>query len=521
MKEKTLWRGRKSILMIEDNINNLNLLVELLSSKPLDLHIAKSGEDALIQLQYFSPDLILLDIMMDGMDGFETCQRILARKETKNIPIIFISALSDQETKMRGFKAGCRDFVSKPLDVEEVFHRIKVHLMLEDLTQELKLNNIQLKEENWRRLLAEQELEAINKNLEHLVLERTKALQEALETVNTLKKELEQENTYLKEEIETQFVDGEIICKSQAFKNIMSHLHKVSDTDTTVLILGETGTGKEVIARALHRNSRRKTKPLVKVNCAALPENLIESELFGHERGAFTGALQRKLGRFEIAHKGTIFLDEIGDLPLSLQAKLLRVLQEGEFERIGNPQTISVDVRVIAATNRNLDLAVSEGTFRKDLFYRLNVFPLNLPPLRERIEDIPLLLEYFLKKFQVKIGRKIISVDKEVPVSFCSYSWPGNIREMENIVERLIITSENGRLCLNGWDPTDSSNPTKISSGSIPNSLEELERAHIIRTLKKTNWRVSGAKGAAVLLGLKGPTLVSKMRKMGIERDID
>ena len=288
----------------------------------------------------------------------------------------------------------------------------------------------------------------------------------------------------------------------------------MAPTDANVLIMGETGTGKELIARAVHNLSLRKDKALVKVNCAALPSGLIESELFGHEKGAFTGALSRKIGRFELANHGTIFLDEIGDLPLELQAKLLRVLQEGEFERLGSSDTTKVNVRVIAATNRELDKAVEEGTFREDLFYRLNVFPVRMPSLRERKEDIPLLVRYFVKKHGAKLGKKIETVPRKVLASLEAYSWPGNIRELENSIERAMITSEGPTLNFGEWLP----NPNRILPKSRALSLEELEREHIVSVLELTGWRVSGERGAAKILNIKPTTLESRMKKLKISK---
>ncbi len=307
----------------------------------------------------------------------------------------------------------------------------------------------------------------------------------------------------------------EIISTSKSFKKVLRNVEQVAVTDATVLILGETGTGKELIARALHTTSLRKERPLVKVNCAALPANLIESEIFGHEKGAFTGALSRKQGRFELADRGTIFLDEIGDLPLDLQAKLLRVLQEGEFERVGGTQTIKVDVRVMAATNRNLEESTRSGAFREDLFYRLNVFPITLPPLRERGEDIPLLVNHFIKKYEGKLGKKISRVPQKVMKTLQAYHFPGNVREVENIIERAIILARDETLQLD-----ESLELLKSSAAPAENvgTLAEIERSHIVSVLQETNWRIEGTKGAALRLGINPNTLRSRMQKLGINR---
>jgi len=328
------------------------------------------------------------------------------------------------------------------------------------------------------------------------------------------KARLEAQNTYLQEEIQTEYNFEEVIGTAPAIKKVFKAIEKVAGTDATVLVTGETGTGKELIARAIHNLSRRKDRVLVKVNCAAIPAGLIESELFGHEKGAFTGALSRKIGRFELADGATIFLDEVGDLPIELQAKLLRVLQEGEFERLGNPRTMKVDVRVIAATNRDLGKAVQTGGFRSDLYYRLNVFPIELPPLRERREDIRLLVEYFVQKHAARIGKKIEAIPQKSLDALQAYSWPGNVRELENVIERAVILSHGSQLELSEW--MLKSAETLSSSG--PQSLEELERSHILTVLHFTNWRVSGEKGAANLLGLKPTTLEARMKKLGIAR---
>src|SRR5262245_1379430 len=324
---------------------------------------------------------------------------------------------------------------------------------------------------------------------------------------------LEAANTYLQEEIKTAHNFEEIIGTSTAIKKVLQAIEKVAATDATVLVTGETGTGKELIARAIHNLSNRKQGVLVKVNCAAIPAGLIESELFGHEKGAFTGALARKVGRFELADKATIFLDEVGEIPFELQTKLLRVLQEGEFERLGSTRTLKVGVRVIAATNRDLEKEVGEGRFRSDLYYRLNVFPITLPALRDRKQDIQLLVSYFVTRFSGTMGKTVESVPAAAMEMLKSYSWPGNIRELEHVIERAVILSRGSELELADWMP-------KGSSASITPlaTLEEVERSHIISILTQTAWRVSGEKGAAKILGLNATTLEARMKKLGISR---
>jgi len=296
--------------------------------------------------------------------------------------------------------------------------------------------------------------------------------------------------------------------------------------NTTVLVLGETGTGKELIARAIHNLSSRRERTFVKVNCAAIPSGLLESELFGHERGAFTGAVAQKVGRFELADKGTIFLDEVGDIPLELQPKLLRVLQEQEFERLGATRTIRVDVRVVAATNADLGRLVAERTFRSDLYYRLNVFPIQIPALRDRRDDIPLLVRYFVQKFSQRMNKTVLYVPAEAMDALVSYAWPGNIRELENLIERAVLLSPGKDLRVPLSElrsvqapSTEQAAPPVSPEGNIA-TLEEAERQHILRALRKTEWRIAGARGAASILGMKRTTLQARMRKLGIRRPI-
>jgi transcriptional regulator with GAF, ATPase, and Fis domain len=286
--------------------------------------------------------------------------------------------------------------------------------------------------------------------------------------------------------------------------------------NATVMLLGETGTGKGVLARAIHSSSPRKNRPLITVDCTTLPATLVESELFGRERGAFTGSDAKQIGRFELADGGTIFLDEIGEMPLELQSKLLRVIQDGEFERLGSPRTIKVDVRIVAATNRNLSEEMRNGKFREDLFYRLNVFPISLPPLRQRKEDIPLLVDHFVAKYNKKIGKKIETVTKETLNALQKYNWPGNVRELESIIERAVIVSQGSSLQV--LDRFDTFHEQLDTEGQEVKALVDLEHDHILQVLQKTGWRIEGKSGAALLLGLNASTLRARMRKNGIVR---
>jgi formate hydrogenlyase transcriptional activator len=326
--------------------------------------------------------------------------------------------------------------------------------------------------------------------------------------------ELRREKLYLEDEIRTEYNFEEIIGESTVLKRILKQVETVAPTDSTVLIQGETGTGKELIARAIHSLSKRGERTFVKMNCAAIPTGLLESELFGHERGAFTGAIAQKVGRFELAHGGTLFLDEVGDVPLELQSKLLRVLQEQEFERLGSNRTIRVDVRLVAATNRDLAQMVTDKQFRSDLYYRLNVFPITAPPLRERPEDIPLLVRYFAQKYARLMNKRIETIPAEAMTALAKYHWPGNIRELENLIERSVILSQGPDLHV----PLAELKAPAAAALNGAATLEAAEREHILRVLRETNWVIGGSSGAAARLGMKRTTLQSKITKLGISR---
>ncbi len=357
----------------------------------------------------------------------------------------------------------------------------------------------------------------------------------AFKEIDALKNKLAVEKLYLEEEIRSEFNFEEIVGESPVLKRALAQVELAAPAGTTVLLLGETGTGKELFARAIHNLSPRRDRTFVKINCAAIPSGLLESELFGHEKGAFTGAIAQKVGRFELADRGTLFLDEVGDLPLELQPKLLRVLQEQEFERLGGTRTTRVDVRVVAATNSDLSKLVAERAFRSDLYYRLNVFPIQIPALRERPEDIPLLVRYFVQRFSRSLNKEVEYIPADAMDALSNYSWPGNIRELENLLERAVILSPGKELRVplselksatlaaaagadSSFSFTSSTSSTSLTS-SI-STLEEAERQHILRALKQTQWRIAGPKGAAVLLGMKRTTLQARMRKLGIRRPV-
>ena len=363
-----------------------------------------------------------------------------------------------------------------------------------------------------RKLIAEALREAHNE-LEKRVEERTVELRTALSEIKALKDRLEAENIYFRQESKMRHQFDHIIGKSDGLKHVLFRAEQVAPTNTTVLILGETGTGKELIAAAIHHMSPRKDRPLITVNCAALPANLMESELFGREKGAFTGADSRQVGRFEVANGSTLCLDEIGELPLEAQAKLLRVIQHNEFERLGSSHTIKVDVRIVATTNRNLEEEVRKGRFRQDLYYRLNVFPITVPPLRQRKTDIPMLVEAFIERYARKLGKKITSIHKETMKTLQDYPWPGNIRELESVLERAVILCPGPGLVL-----TDKLEIASLPLSSGMETLEVMERSQILKSLSETRWRIEGKDGAAAILGLHPSTLRARMHKLGILR---
>ena len=371
------------------------------------------------------------------------------------------------------------------------------------------------------------EREYYKRHLEELVEKRTAEIsvareeaekgkqiaEAALSEIKKLKDQLEAERAYLQEEIKLEYNHENIIGQSDGINYVLYKVEQIARSDTIVLVLGETGTGKELVARAIHGLSLRKERALVKVNCATLPSNLIESELFGHEKGAFTGALSRRLGRFEIADGATLFLDEIGELPIELQPKLLQVIENGEFERLGSSETIKVDIRIIAATNRNLEEEVRKGRFREDLWYRLNIFPITMPPLRDRINDIPLLVDFYVKKISLRIGKSIEFIPTSVMNALQNYHWPGNVRELENVLERAVINSSGPKLRL-----VDELRAQQKDLSTTQKTLEVVEREHIVRILEQTQWKVSGKNSAAEILGLNRSTLRARMRKFGIQK---
>ncbi|HLS56836.1 MAG TPA: sigma-54 dependent transcriptional regulator [Zeimonas sp.] len=469
-----------TVLIVDDEPWNVDLLEQELGAAGYRTVVASGGEQAIVVAADAQPDLVLLDVMMTGIDGYETCRRLKAGDATRAIPVIFLTALKETFEKTRAFAAGAVDYVTKPFETEELLARVGVHIAL-------------------RR---EIEAHRRSKATIRLMVEDTRADDDAM------------------------------IGDSSAMRRVREQLAQVAVTDSTVLIQGETGTGKELVARAIHARSTRRDRPLIRLNCAALPRELVESELFGHEKGAFTGAIQQRRGRFELADGGTLFLDEVSDLPADAQAKLLRVLQEREFERLGGTRTLHVDVRVIAATNRDLHAEVVAGRFRADLYFRLNVFPIALPPLRERRDDVPRLLAHFAQRTARKLGRRFDGIAPAFVERARACDWPGNIRELENLVERALILSNGGpldgsELLVPVADASDATaDPTALAAPfagpvCVPpgrDTLEDVERAHIRDVLERTRWRIEGELGAARALGLNPSTLRGRMRKLDIRR---
>lgn len=503
------------ILIVDDREANVSLLEQLLGETGYTGVTATMNPKEVCALhQKNLYDLILLDLKMPGMDGFQVMEGLKKNAVDGYLPVLVITAKPDH--KLRALQAGARDFISKPFDLVEVKTRIRNMLEVRLLHKKLEDTNQGLEQTVQERT---GELTRTNLQLTQEIEERKKAetsLQATYAEIKELKDKLEAENVYLQKEVARQFNFGEIIGQSTVLSHVFLQVQQVAPINATVLLLGETGTGKGVVARAIHSSSPRKNRPLITVDCTTLPATLVESELFGRERGAFTGSDSKQIGRFELADGGTIFLDEIGDMPLELQSKLLRVIQDGEFERLGSPRTIKVDVRIIAATNRNLSEEVSNGKFREDLFYRLNVFPITLPPLRQRKDDIPLLVNHFVAKINKKIGKQIETVAKETMNSLQEYHWPGNVRELESVIERAVIVSQ-GR-SLQVLDRFDTIHKHLDTEGQEVKALVDVEHDHILQVLQKTGWRIEGKSGAALLLGLNASTLRARMRKYGIVR---
>lgn len=465
-------RKPKKILIVDDEKDTVEMITALLELEGYEVFSALSGTEAMKFLEtrrQMAPesetpvDLILLDIMLGDEDGRDICLKIKGDEELRFIPTIMLTVRSSLQDKINSLNIGADDYLTKPFINEELLAKVKVMLRIKDLHDELKREK--------------------NKNI------------------------------LLSQALEKRYSFGNILGKNSRMQEIYEFISDISNTDSTVLIQGESGTGKELIARAIHFNSYRKTKPFVVANCSAYSQNLLESELFGHEKGSFTGAIRRKVGRFELAHGGTIFLDEIGEVSPPTQILLLRVLQDHRFERVGGEETLEVDVRVIAATNKNLMEEMKKGTFREDLYYRLNVIPLFVPPLRERKDDIPLLASHFLQKFTHEKKKEVASISPEVMETLLAHSWPGNVRELENILEHAIIIAKKDQVL-----PKDL--PQYLLQKPLPAqqlvSLQDYERNLILKTLEETNWN---KRQTSTRLKINRSTLYGKMKRYGLTKE--
>jgi chemotaxis protein methyltransferase CheR len=499
--------SQRTILIVDDEqivLDTLKEQVKRFLENDYQIEVAESGKEALgiiedLQSKNIDVPIIISDHIMPGMNGDEFL--IKAHKKYPKMLKIMLTGRADADAVGNAVNhANLYRYIAKPWQPEDLRLTLK-----EGLRSYYQEQTIAEQNEALKSLISEAKKEITERK------QAQKELKKALSEINQLKIKLQAENIYLQREIKLDHNFEEIIGNSNVLQYVLYKVEQVAPTNATVLIQGETGSGKELIARAIHNASPRKNRLMVKIDCTSIPSNLFESELFGHEKGAFTTALNKQIGRFEIADGTTIFIDEVGELPLELQPKLLRFLQEGEFERIGSSKTLKVDVRIIAATNRDLQKEISEGRFREDLFYRLSVFPLTIPPLRKRKDDIPMLVQYLIDKFSKKLGKKIETISQTTLSKLQNYSWPGNIREMENIIERSIITSADSNLEV---DLPKVSNSTQ--NGFL--SLEEMERNHISNILKETNWRISGSDGAAAILNINSSTLRSRIKKLGIKK---
>lgn len=477
------------LLYVDDEPNNL-LLLKINLERWFEVITTFKPEEVTGILEKEHIGVLITDQRMPRITGIELAEKVKARFPLT--VIIILTAFDDTSVILKALNlGGIFRYLLKPWD-------------LNDLKQTL------------HSAFEAYHLRKKNETLIRDLQEKNKQIQIALHKINQLNEKLAEENIQLKEEYTQHVLIGEIVGKSKALKNVLKQLDQISKSDSPVLLLGETGTGKELFAKAIHKLSLRKGKIMVSINCAAIPETLIESELFGHEKGAFTGAGQLKYGKFEIAATGTLFLDEIGELPVNLQPKLLRVIQEKEFERLGSNKVQKSDVRLIAATNRDLGIEVERGKFRSDLYYRLNVLPICIPPLRERKEDIPLLVQSFIEKLNRQTGKKIGSISKSTLEKLMDYYWPGNIRELENVVERAHVLSSGSKLDIGSWFRP--SIESSVYQDFV--SLDDNERTHILRVLKLTKWRIRGNNGASEILKINPTTLESRMKKLGIERPV-
>jgi DNA-binding NtrC family response regulator len=451
------------VFIVDDDSSIRESLTNLIRSAGFNTETFASAQEFLASPRPDAANCLVLDVNLPGSSGLDL-QQELAKVDVQ-IPIIFITGHGDIPMTVRAMKAGAIEFLTKPFRDDDLLNAIE---------------------------------QAIKRSRQ----------------IEQFKSKPTEKKTYCEDEHRSEISFSEIIGQSAPLRRVLEEVETVALTDSTVLVYGETGTGKELIARAIHNISRRSNRPFVKLNCAAIPLGLLESELFGHEKGAFTGAVAQKIGRFELAHEGTLFLDEVGDIPLELQPKLLRVLQEQEFERLGSTRTTRVNVRIVAATNRDLAQMTRAKQFREDLYFRLSVFPIRLPSLRERFDDIPLLVRHYVDKYSQRMNKRVEAIPPEAMASLCSYSWPGNIRELQNFIERSVILTPGSVLRVQIKE-LQLARPLVAATGT----LENIERAHILQVLRETGGVIGGRHGAALRLGLKRTTLLSKMERMGISQD--
>ena len=476
------------VLYIDDEKDNLTTF-EVAFNRFFEVYTSSEPREAEALLEKHNIKVLITDQRMPGKTGLEVASDV--NKILPWVSIIIITAYADNEIVMKAVNQdGIFKYILKPWNID-------------DLKQ--TINNA----------LASANLRKKNLDLLNNLLNQNKKLQKSYSEISELKKQLEEENQQLKQVYTESTNFKEIIGRSIIMQKTLQQVQQAAKSDSTILLLGESGTGKELFANAIHNLSGRANKIMVKINCGAIPENLIESELFGYEKGAFTGANKMKYGKIELAHQGTLFLDEIGEFPITLQPKLLRVLQENELERLGGNKVIQSDFRLVAATNRNIKQAIEKGEFREDLFYRINILPIELPPLREHKDDIPFLVEYFVSKLNKKMGKNISSIPKKSMEKLLAYNWPGNIRELENLIERAYVLSSGNKLQIGNW--LDNSDEASAISNTIK-TLTDNEKEHILKALTKYNWKIRGKNGVAQILNINPTTLESRMKKLGIER---
>jgi DNA-binding NtrC family response regulator len=462
MKEKDPF-----VFVVDDDASIRDSLKDLINSAGLNAQTFASAQEFLASPRPDAASCLVLDVQLPGLSGLDLQQEL--SKANAQIPIIFITGHGDIPMSVRAMKAGAIEFLTKPFRDDDLLDAVE---------------------------------QAITRSRQ----------------VEQLRNKPADEKKCSQDALRSEIGFSEIVGQSAVLRRVLKEVETVAPTDSTVLIYGETGTGKELIARAIHNLSLHRSNPFVKLNCAAIPTGLLESELFGHEKGAFTGAVAQRVGRFELANRGTIFLDEIGDIPLELQPKLLRVLQEREFERLGSTRTLHTDARLIAATNANLAQRVDDKRFRSDLYYRLNVFPILIPPLRERREDIPFLARHFVEKYARRMNKRIDTIPATALNTLSEYHWPGNVRELENFIERSVILSRDPELQPPLAELAQHRNLSTTISEVNPSTLREAEREHILRALKEARWVVGGPQGAAARLGMKRTTLGSLVKRLGITR---